>query len=57
MKSAILASPLCIRPSTSVLCHSSPLWPLLLFVGCVFALNKSFLLFRSTIMGDLWDEG
>jgi hypothetical protein len=24
---------------------------------CVFALNKSFLLFRSAIMSDLWDEG
>jgi hypothetical protein len=43
-RSVILASPLCIRPSTSVLCRSYPPWSLLLFAGCVFALNKSFLL-------------
>jgi hypothetical protein len=56
-RSAILASPLCIRPSTSVLCRSSALWLLLLFAGCVFALNESFLLHRSAPMDDLWDEG
>jgi hypothetical protein len=41
-RSAILVYPLYIRPSTSVLCRSSPSWPLLLFASCVFALNKSF---------------
>jgi hypothetical protein len=30
---------------------------LLLFVSCVLALNKSFLLYRSAPMNDLWDEG
>jgi ABC-type phosphate transport system permease subunit len=34
--SVIVASPLCIHLSTFVLCRSSPLWPLLLFAGCVF---------------------
>jgi hypothetical protein len=38
------------------LCRSSLLCPLLLFASYVFALNKSFLLFRSIIMRDLWDE-
>jgi len=33
-----------------------PPWPLILFTGCVFALNKSFLHFRSVIMGNLYDE-
>jgi hypothetical protein len=32
-------------------------WLLLLFVGCVFAFNKSFILFRSVITDYLWDEG
>jgi hypothetical protein len=49
-RSTILAPQLCIRPSTFVLCHSSPPWSLLLFAGCVFVLNKSFLLHRSAIM-------
>jgi hypothetical protein len=52
-RSPILASSLCIRLSTFVLCRSSPPWPLLLFAGCVFALNKNFLLFKSFLMADL----
>jgi hypothetical protein len=40
-----------------VLCHLSPPWSLLVFDGCDFALNKDFLLHRSTLMDDLWDEG
>jgi hypothetical protein len=43
-------------PLSSVMCSSSPPLTLLLFAGCVFTLNKSFILFRSTLMGDLWDE-
>jgi hypothetical protein len=30
---------------------------LLLFIGCVFTLNKSFLIFRSALMDNLLDEG
>jgi hypothetical protein len=52
-RSTISTFPLCIHPSISVLCHSSPLWPLLLFVSCVFTLNKSFLIFRSAFMNNL----
>jgi hypothetical protein len=55
-RSEILASPLCIRLSISVLCRLSLHWPLLLFAGCVFILNKNFILFRSAFMGNLWDE-
>jgi hypothetical protein len=55
-RSAILTSQLCIRLSTSVMCCSSPHWPLLLFAGYVLFWIKVFLLFRSTLMGDLWDE-
>jgi hypothetical protein len=53
----ILTSSLSIRPSTSVLCHSFHPWPLLLFAGCAFALNSGFLLHRSALMDNLWDEG
>jgi hypothetical protein len=42
-RSAILASPLCICWSTFVLCNSSPLWLLLLFAGCIFALNNIYI--------------
>jgi hypothetical protein len=52
-KSTFFASPLCIHPSTSVLCRSSPLWLLLLFADYVFALNNNFILFKSALMGDL----
>jgi hypothetical protein len=51
----ILASPLYIRPFTCVLCRSYLSWPLLLLAGCVFALNKSFLLHRFALMDDLCD--
>jgi hypothetical protein len=40
-----------------VLCRSSHLWSLLLFDSCLFALNKSFLLYRSAIIDDLCDAG
>jgi hypothetical protein len=56
IRSAILVSPLCVRSSTFVLCHSSPPWPLLLFASYVFVLNKSFLLYRSAFMYDIWDK-
>jgi hypothetical protein len=36
-----------------VLYRLSHPWPQLLFASCVFALNKSFILFRSTLMGDI----
>jgi len=56
-RSAIFTSPLYIRPSTFVLCRSYLLWPLLLFAGCVFVLNKSFILFSFALIDDLYDEG
>jgi hypothetical protein len=36
-----------------VMCRSSPPWTLLLFAGYVFALNKSFNLFKFVLIGDL----
>jgi hypothetical protein len=52
-RSTILASLLCIRLSASVLYCSYPPWPLLLFTSCVFALNKSFILYEFALIDDL----
>jgi len=50
IRSTILAFMLCICPSTFLLYCSSHSWPLVLFVSCVFAMDKNFLLFRYALM-------